>query len=324
MPPGSAACFTLQADATSSPSTTAWAASAPRCWANRLEVGPWRVRYLQVRGVLPQLLGDRRPGDGRGRAGQRGQPGDEQIRPGPKATKALYPDDPSNVYHSYMRDHVKFRILHAGTNITHVHHQHAHQWLHSPNNDTSHYRDSQMISPGAAYTLELIYHGQRQPEPDRRRLDLPLPLLPALRAGHVVALAGARRVRGGHGARCQKRPLRRTGTARCPTARSPPARRSPPWCRCRRCRWPRCRPRSSSRGDVPGGTGRAGYRSKVDWPIPTSPTGNPGYPFFIPGIGGQRAPHPPLDFAPDDVDAANQIPGRRAAAVPHLGGDEPA
>ena len=60
-------------------------------------------------------------------------PATGQIRPGPKATKALYPDDPSNVYHSYMGDHVKFRILHAGTNITHVHHLHAHQWLHTPN-----------------------------------------------------------------------------------------------------------------------------------------------------------------------------------------------
>src|SRR6185369_11698302 len=26
---------------------------------------------------------------------------------------------------------------------------------------------------------------------------------------------------------------------------------------------------------------------------------NPGYPFFIPGVGGGRAPHPPLDFAKD-------------------------
>jgi len=34
------------------------------------------------------------------------------------ATKALFPDDPSNVYHSYLGDHVQFRILHAGANIT--------------------------------------------------------------------------------------------------------------------------------------------------------------------------------------------------------------
>ena len=31
----------------------------------------------------------------------------------------------------------------------------------------------------------------------------------------------------------------------------------------------------------------------------------PGFPFFIPGVAGQRAPHPPMDFAPDETDAAN-------------------
>ena len=41
------------------------------------------------------------------------------------ATKALFPDDPSNVYHSNIRDHVKFRILHAGAGPSHVHHLHA-------------------------------------------------------------------------------------------------------------------------------------------------------------------------------------------------------
>ena len=71
----------------------------------------------------------------------------------------LYGDDPSNVYHSYMNDHVKFRILHAGGNLTHIHHQHAHQWLHSPNNDNSSYLDSQLISPGSAYTLDIDYNG---------------------------------------------------------------------------------------------------------------------------------------------------------------------
>ena len=39
-------------------------------------------------------------------------------------------------------------------------------------------------------------------------------------------------------------------------------------------------------------------------PAAPDPTGgerdrNPGFPFFIPGIAGMRAPHPPLDFAPD-------------------------
>jgi len=28
--------------------------------------------------------------------------------------------------------------------------------------------------------------------------------------------------------------------------------------------------------------------------------GESGFPFFIPGVAGARAPHPPLDFAPDE------------------------
>ena len=75
------------------------------------------------------------------------------------ATKAFFPDDPSNVYHSYMDDHVKFRILHAGAGPAHVHHLHAHQWLHSPDSDDGHYLDSQLIIPGSAYTLEIAYGG---------------------------------------------------------------------------------------------------------------------------------------------------------------------
>ncbi|HKF57173.1 MAG TPA: hypothetical protein VKJ45_17065, partial [Blastocatellia bacterium] len=81
------------------------------------------------------------------------------ITPVQKATVAFYPDDPSNVYHSYVDDHVIFRILHGGTDVTHVHHQHAQQWLQSPNSDNSSYLDSQMISPGASYTLEMVYNG---------------------------------------------------------------------------------------------------------------------------------------------------------------------
>jgi hypothetical protein len=81
------------------------------------------------------------------------------MHPTAKATAAFFPDDPSNVYHSYINDHVKFRILHGGRDVTHVHHQHAHQWLQSPNSDEGSYLDSQMISPGASYTLEMVYNG---------------------------------------------------------------------------------------------------------------------------------------------------------------------
>ena len=80
-------------------------------------------------------------------------------KPGEGATKAYYPDDPSNVYHSYMRDHVKFRVLNASEGITHVHHQHAHQWLHTPNSDNGQYLDSQTVVAGSGYTMEITHGG---------------------------------------------------------------------------------------------------------------------------------------------------------------------
>jgi hypothetical protein len=81
------------------------------------------------------------------------------LQGGYKATKALYPDDPSNVYHSYISDHTKFRILHGGVKEHHIHHQHAHQWVHTPDSSNSSYDDSQAIGPGSSFTLEITYNG---------------------------------------------------------------------------------------------------------------------------------------------------------------------
>jgi hypothetical protein len=77
---------------------------------------------------------------------------------GPKATRALYPDDPSNVHHSYINDHVKFRNLHTGKEH-HIFHLHNHQWLYSPNDDNSNYIDAQAIGPGSSYTYEINFGG---------------------------------------------------------------------------------------------------------------------------------------------------------------------
>jgi len=91
----------------------------------------------------------------------------ESVRPGeippasavgPKATRAYYPDDPSNVRHSYLNDFVKFRNVHAGWEY-HVFHLHAHQWLFNPNDDNSSYLDAQSVGPGSAYTYEIAFGG---------------------------------------------------------------------------------------------------------------------------------------------------------------------
>lgn len=70
-----------------------------------------------------------------------------------------YPDDPSNVHHSYLGDPVRFRNMHAGPKETHVFHLHAHQWVEDKHDPQSHYLDSQTISPGATFSYEVHYGG---------------------------------------------------------------------------------------------------------------------------------------------------------------------
>lgn len=76
-----------------------------------------------------------------------------------KAAGALYPDDPSNVHHSYMGDNVRFRNLHAGPKETHVFHLHAHQWVPDPKDPNASYLDSQTISPGATFSYDIEFGG---------------------------------------------------------------------------------------------------------------------------------------------------------------------
>ena len=78
---------------------------------------------------------------------------------GEKPIGALYPDDPSNVHHSYLNDPVRFRNLHAGPKETHVFHLHAHQWVQDTSAPGSTYLDSQTISPGATFSYEIEFGG---------------------------------------------------------------------------------------------------------------------------------------------------------------------
>lgn len=198
---------------------------------------------------------------------------------GLKATKALYPDDPSNVYHSYMNDHVKFRITHAGAGLTHVHHQHAHQWLHSPNSDNGHYLDSQTINPGSSYTLEMVYNGSGNLNKTVGDQIFHCHFYPHFAAGmwslwrvHDVLELGTKLNDG------------------MPAANS----------------------RALPDGEIAKGTpipGLVPIPKRAMAPVPSkihiedgevvidNLTRNPGFPFFIPGVSGSRPPHPPLDFA---------------------------
>src|ERR1043165_9537874 len=47
---------------------------------------------------------------------------------------------------------------------------------------------------------------------------------------------------------------------------------------------------------------------------------NPGYPFFVPGVAGQRAPHPPLDFAWATAAKGQPVKGPCGQKIPLDGG----
>lgn len=209
-----------------------------------------------------------------------------------KATRAYYPDDPSNVYHSYINDHLKFRILHGGRDVTHVHHQHAHQWLQSPNSDEASYLDSQMISPGASYTLEMVYNGSGNRNKVVGDSIFHCHFYPHFAAGmwamwrtHDVFESGSELKDGIpiEGTRALPDGEIMAGTpnvALVPLPTIPMA--------------PLPSPVFIENGQVVYGTPGPGADHTGK-----NVTQNPGYPFFIPGIAGARAPHPPLDFAPD-------------------------
>ncbi|HZI19290.1 MAG TPA: Ig-like domain-containing protein [Pyrinomonadaceae bacterium] len=83
----------------------------------------------------------------------------QKIAGAPRASRVFYPDDPSNVHHSYLNDHVKMRVVHAGPKEHHVHHLHAHQWLRTPDSNDSSYLDSQALGPGYSFTTEIAHGG---------------------------------------------------------------------------------------------------------------------------------------------------------------------
>jgi hypothetical protein len=295
------------------------AAIGPEVWANRIGVGPmyqcvtckFEEFFLSSWAVAdPAMIVD--------------CPANSSMGKGIKATKALYPDDPSNVYHSYIGDHVEFRILHAGTNITHVHHQHAHQWLHSPNSDESDYRDSQMISPGGAYTLDMTYFGSGNLNQTVGDSIFHCHFYPHFAQGmwslwrtHDVFEAGTKLDTKGIPVLDWNRALPdgeiANGTPIPALVPMPTLAMAPTPVRTRIC--PVYNPADyvGFAGDAcpapPLGAksvGNRGLVSKTDINDPGKKEKNPGYPFFVPGVGGQRPPHPPLDFAPDEDAMGNQ------------------
>jgi hypothetical protein len=215
------------------------------------------------------------------------------LVPGPKATKAFFPEDPSNVYHSYLSDHVKFRNIHAGTDDHHVFHLHAHQWLHTPRSDLSSYLDSQTIGQGANFTYEIARGGSGNLNKTVGDSIFHCHFYPHFAQG----MWGLWRVHD----------VLELGTELDETGR------------------PKVGARALPDGEIPRGT-----PIPAVVPIPTLPMAPypapvtisngqivreddavlmakylagdlwyPGYPFFVPALAGHRPPHPPLDTIHD-------------------------
>jgi len=187
---------------------------------------------------------------------------------GRKATKVLYPDDPSNVHHSYIGDQVKMRVVHAGPKEHHIHHLHAHQWLQTPDDDNSTYLDSQALGPGFAFTTEITHIGSGNRNQVVGDAIFHCHFYPHFAEGmwelwrnHDVFEAGT--------------VLNSSGI-----------------------------PVAGARA-LPDGEILAGTPIPALVPLPTlamapTPTATvPGYPFFIPAVAGHRAPHPALDTVDD-------------------------
>lgn len=260
---------------------------APEIYANRIGVGPMGINKDEVDLLFEEFFLS---------AWSVGDPAILVDTPannalGQRASKALYPDDPSNVYHSYMRDHVKFRVMNAGSVAPHVHHQHAHQWLHTPNSADGHYLDSQMINPGSTYTLEMTYNGSGNRNQTVGDSIFHCHIYPHFAQGmwgmwrvHDVFETGTKLDKDGRpaaGARALPDGEIQRGTPIPGLVPLPTLGMAP----------------------MPApvklvNNGRQvevipSHRDKNGEPVYE----NPGFPFFIPGIAGHRAPHPPMDFA---------------------------
>ncbi|HEV2147582.1 MAG TPA: hypothetical protein VGR37_09295 [Longimicrobiaceae bacterium] len=190
--------------------------------------------------------------------------GDGKPDPGRKATKALHPEDPSNVYHSYMGDHLKIRNLHAGPKEHHIFHLHAHQWLHSPNSDNSTYLDSQAIGPGGGFTYEITYDGggNRNKTPGD-----------AIFHCHFYP----------HFAQGMWALWRVHDTFESGTVLGTDGR-------------PAAGARALPDGEIQAGTPIPAVVPLPGYALAPMPTASqPGFPFYIPGVAGHRPPKPPLD-----------------------------
>jgi hypothetical protein len=208
------------------------------------------------------------------------------VPPGYKATKAFYPQDPSNVHHSYLGDHVKQRIVHAGPKEHHIHHLHAHQWLKSSDGEGSSYNDSQALGPSTGHNLEITHSGS-----GNRNLTVGDSIFHCHFYPHFAQ---------GMWELWRSHDVFEEGTRLDFYGRPAPGARALPDAEILRG--------TPIPAIVPLPGGAAANMAKYAMPpmpeaqaqivngqVQVTGTGNPGFPFFVPALAGHRPPHPPLD-----------------------------
>lgn len=200
------------------------------------------------------------------------------------ATKAFFPDDPSNVHHSYLNDRVKFRNLHAGPKEHHIFHLHAHQWLHTPDSDSSAYLDSQAIGPGSGYSYEIAHHGSG----NRNRTP----------GDSIFHCHFYPHFAGGMWSLMRTHDVLETGTVLDADGRPATGARAMPDQEIQAgTPIPAVVPLPTMAMAPQPGVKVAIEDGQIK--LPNVVSGNPGYPFYIPGIAGHRPPQPPLEMVED-------------------------
>ena len=275
---------------------------------------------------------------------------------GLKATATLFAEDPANVHHSYINDHVKIRNVHAGPTEHHMFHLHSHQWVFSPINDNSNYLDGQAIGPGSGYTYDIamggsgnrnktpgdaIYHCHFYPhfaqgmwylwrnhDVFEQGTDL-VGQCDATQSTCTSRLAfGLREARPRPGSRALPDGEIVAGTpipAVVPLPGLPTAPMPGPVTVAAGSTLTPAQPGSQISFAADPGSGFPG-NSLVDGLGNPDPKKNPGYPFFEAGVAGHRPPTPPMDLVhdgglPRHIIAgvgANLDPNRTASVVSRL------
>ena len=265
---------------------------------------------------------------------------------GDPALLEVFPDDPSNVHHSYLNDKVVFRNFHAGKE-THVFHLHAHQWFAGNDAGRGAYLDSQTIGPQQGFTYRIYHGGLERYAAERTGNQAPKGWWDSLGSGNRNRTPGDAifhchlypHFAQGMWALWRVHDVLEDGTRLLPDGQSVPGlsvkRNEKPYIA-----------RSGSVGPVgellapePGkraerGTPVPGLVPLPGFGLPPLPTYSdakvveasttanpidtqamPGFPFYIAGKPGHRAPQPPLDMARAEAYEPAGITGEHVTAL---------